>query len=66
MDRNLLRREAELEAESIELEARLRRAREKNLPESVILSIKEEIRVNNQKWDALMVGIDCEVNGRYF
>lgn len=66
MDRNLLRREAELEAESIMLDERLRRARQKNLPESIILSIEEDIRVNNQEWDALMVGIDCEVNGRYF
>lgn len=66
MNERLKEREKRIEAESIELEARLRRAREKNLPESVILSIKEEIRVNNQEWDALMVGIDCEVNGRYF
>lgn len=31
MDRNLLRREAELEAESYELEDRLRRAKERNI-----------------------------------
>lgn len=65
MDKNLLAREAYLEAESIELHERLRRAKEKNLPESIILSIEDEIKRNDVNFEILMVGINAELEGRF-
>lgn len=66
MDKNLLDREAYLEAESIELHERLRQAKDKNLPESIIKYIEEEIRLNNDAFDILMVGINAELEGGYY
>ena len=66
MNKNLLIREAQLEAESIELNRRLRQAKNKNLPESIIKHIEEEIRINNDAFDILMVGINAELEGGYY
>lgn len=65
MNKNLLDREAYLEAESIELHERLRCAKEKNLPESIILSIEDEIKRNDMSFEILMVGINAELEGGF-
>ena len=61
ISKHLLEKEAFLEEESYKLENKLKVAIEKNYPKTLIKEIKEEIRKNDIAFDAVMSGIQAEL-----